>query len=106
AQRPDEDSLCHRDFIVTLESVYNFEPVPEWIAPSVATNILGGQGSMWTEYYPTVARLEYALFPRISAISEVYWSQKKNRDFTRFKAKLRKQFERYELWGTNYSKYD
>lgn len=105
AQRVDEDSICHRNFVVTAESVYKFEPVPDWMPESVALNILGGQGCMWTEYFPTVAKLEYGLFPRVSAISEVYWSPKNVRSWPRFKEKLTRQYERYDLWGTNYSKY-
>jgi len=104
AQKPDEDTLCHNRYLVTLDSVYNFEPVPEWFSEYSAANILGGQGCMWTEYFPTVARLEYALFPRFSAISEVYWSQKRVKNLSRFREKLLVQFKRYELWGTNYSK--
>lgn len=57
---------------------------------------------MWTEYFPHKERLEYGLFPRMSAIAEVYWSDRKARDWHRFLQKLPSQFARYDLWGANY----
>lgn len=102
AQKENEDTLCHNSWLVTLDSVYNFEPIPEGTPANVAANILGGQGCMWTEYFPHRQRLEYALFPRMSAIAEVYWTLPKNKDLARFKQKLEShQYPRYTLWGAN-----
>jgi hexosaminidase len=103
AQKPDEDTLCHNDCLVTVDSVYHFEPAPDRLSFDAVANILGGQGCMWTEYFPTVQRLEYALFPRFSALSEVYWSQRKVKNWPKFQLKLPDQFNRYDLWKTNYS---
>ena len=103
AQKHNEDTLGHNNWYLPVDSVYMFEPVPEGISESAAANILGGQGCMWTEYFPNIRRLEYAVFPRISAISEVYWTQRKNKNWPRFQLKLIDQFNRYDLWGTNYS---
>lgn len=103
AQKENEDSLCHRQWVVTLDDVYNFEPVPENTPSEVASNILGGQGCMWTEYFPHRQRLEYGIFPRMSAIAEVYWSSPQKKNWPRFQLKLVDQFDRYDLWGANYS---
>lgn len=103
AQKHNEDSLCHNQWYLPIDSVYLFEPAPESLSTSAAANILGGQGCMWTEYFPHKARLEYGIFPRISAISEVYWTQRKNKNWPRFQIKLIDQFNRYDLWGANYS---
>ena len=103
AQKENEDSLCHRQWLVRVDDVYNFEPVPEDTPASVAQNILGGQGCMWTEYFPHRQRLEYGLFPRMSAIAEVYWSNSQKKNWPRFQLKLIEQFNRYDLWGANYS---
>lgn len=103
AQRENEDTLCHNSWLVTLDSVYNFEPIPEGTPSNIADNILGGQGCMWTEYFPHRQRLEYALFPRMSAIAEVYWTLPKNKNLVRFKQKLDfHQYPLYTLWGANY----
>ncbi|MDD4656637.1 MAG: beta-N-acetylhexosaminidase [Bacteroidales bacterium] len=102
AQRENEDSLCHKSRVVSLDSVYNFEPVPKETPAKIAANVLGGQGCMWTEYFPHRQRLEYGLFPRMSAIAEVYWTLPKNKSLKRFKQKLKTgQYPRYTLWGAN-----
>lgn len=102
-QKENEDTLCHISHLVTLEGVYNFEPIPEGTPSNVSANILGGQGCMWTEYFPHRQRLEYAIFPRMSAIAEVYWSLPKNKNLDRFKQKLNThQYPRYTLWGANF----
>ncbi len=103
AQKLNEDSLCHRSWYSPVDSVYLFEPVPEGTAPEVASNIIGGQGCMWTEYFPHKERLEYGIFPRFSALAEVYWTLPVNKNWPKFQLKLVDQFSRYDLWGANYS---
>ena len=101
-QRENEDSLAHRGRVVGLEQVYKFEPIPDSLSAQAAANILGGQGCMWTEYFPHRERLEYGIFPRLSAIAEVYWSAPEVRNYENFVERLQTQFRRYDLWGANY----
>jgi hexosaminidase len=105
AQRKDETALCHKNFFVPLDSVYYFEPIPDIYNSAYEENILGGEGCMWTEYFPDKAAVEYAIFPRMSAFSEVYWSQSKNKNWPKFMLKLVEQFNRYDLWGAGYCTY-
>lgn len=102
AQKEKEDSLCHRQWLVTLENVYNFNPVPATLSAEAAKNILGGQGCMWTEYFPHKERLEYGIYPRLSAIAEVYWSLPAVKNYAEFHHRLQTQYRRYDLWGANY----
>lgn len=102
AQKEREDSLCHRQWLVTLENVYNFNPVPATLSAETAKNILGGQGCMWTEYFPHKDRLEYGIYPRLSAIAEVYWSLPAVKNYAEFHRRLQTQYDRYDLWGANY----
>lgn len=103
AQKEKEDSLCHRQWLVPLKAVYDFEPVPDSLTVSQAALVLGGQGCMWTEYFSNVSALEYGIFPRLSAMAEVYWSQKSRRNWHFFAQKILDQYKRYDLWGANYS---
>jgi len=103
-QKPDEEMTAHRG-LVSLDAVYRFNPVPDTLSVEAAKNIMGGQGCMWTEYYPTFSKVEYALFPRMSAIAETFWSGQGRKDLNRFKQKLSKQFDLYDLWGAQYSTY-
>jgi hexosaminidase len=102
AQRENEDTLCHKQWVLPVKKVYSFEPVPDSIPASVAKYVIGGQGCMWTEYFPNRYRLEWGIFPRMTAVSEIYWSPKSKKNWDNFSKKLIDQFDRYDLWGVNY----
>lgn len=103
AQSKPEDSLVIGGYL-PLEKVYNYEPVPEELTTAEAKHILGAQANLWTEYIKNPRKIEYMIFPRMTALSEVVWSPKEKRNWKDFQARLLTQFKRYELWGTNYSK--
>lgn len=103
AQKANEDTLCHDQWVVPVKKVYEFEPIPDSIPSNVAKYIIGGQGCMWTEYFPHRYRLEWAIFPRMTALSEIYWSPKEKRNWNDFRKRLITQYDRYDLWGVNYS---
>lgn len=98
-QRPDETRLAHRGRPLTLDIVYNQDPAPDSLSVSQQKMIIGGQGCMWTEYFHTPEDVEYAIFPRMSAVSEVFWTQEPLKDYNRFVEGLPDMFARYELWG-------
>ena len=102
-QREKDDSVCHNTRVVSLDKVYKFEPLPDTLSIKQKENIIGGQGCMWTEYFPNTSKLEYGIFPRMSAIAEVYWSEPSVKSWPKFLLKLPNQFDRYDLWGANYS---
>lgn len=104
-QRPDETRLAHRGRPLTLEIVYNQDPTPDSLAAVLHKNIIGGQGCMWTEYYHTPEEVEYAIFPRMSAVAEVFWTCEDLRDYGRFLAGMPDMFARYELWGVEPCRY-
>jgi hexosaminidase len=97
-QKKNEERLAHKNWLVTASKVYNFEPVPDSLPAAAAANITGGQGCLWTEYFANGKEVEYGIFPRMSAIAEVYWSDRKKRNWANFKEKMKIQFQRYELW--------
>ncbi len=66
--------------------------------------VLGAQANIWTEYMTNSAKVEYMLFPRLSALSEVLWSKKENRNWSDFEKRLQNQFKRYNWLKINYSK--
>lgn len=103
AQSMDEDSITIGGY-VPLEKTYSYEPVSDSLTKEQGKFILGAQGNVWTEYIGNEAKLEYMIFPRMTALSEVVWSQKKKRDSADFEKRLQTQFKRYDLWGVNYSR--
>ena len=85
-----------------LDSVYAWEPVPNALTPSQASHILGAQGNLWSEHVPTATQAEYMLFPRMLALSEVFWSPKELRNWSSFLARVPAQLTRLDALGVNY----
>lgn len=85
--------------LLPLEKVYNYEPIPEELSEEEAKYILGTQGNIWTEYIPTVEKLQYMLFPRLSALSEVAWSPKESKDFDQFIPRISVHLNRLKNMG-------
>jgi hexosaminidase len=85
-----------------LEKVYSFEPVPNDLNKEESKYIIGAQACVWSEFIATTRNLEYTIFPRICAISEVVWSPGEKKDFNDFKIRLETDFHRLKLYGINY----
>ncbi|MEJ7627003.1 MAG: beta-N-acetylhexosaminidase [Ferruginibacter sp.] len=101
-QTKNEDSITQGGYN-PLELVYNYEPVAAELTKEEEKYILGAQGNMWSEYISNWGKLEYMLFPRMSALSEVVWSPKQKRNWKDFERRLPVLFELYKLWGAGYS---
>jgi hexosaminidase len=102
-QSQNEDSVVIGGYN-PIENVYAYEPIPKELNEEQAKHVLGAQANMWTEYMGNTRKVEYMLFPRLSALSEVLWSPKESRDWKDFEKRLMGQFRRYDLWKVNYSK--
>ena len=103
AQSKNEDSLTIGGYN-SLKMVYDFEPVPNILSNEEAKYILGGQANMWTEYMDNEKKVEYMLFPRMSALAEVLWSPKSIRNWAHFETKIPGIFEKYDFWNINFSR--
>ncbi|QNR83118.1 beta-N-acetylhexosaminidase [Pedobacter riviphilus] len=98
-----EDSLAANKFSPLID-VYNYEPIPAELSAEQAKYIWGAQGCLWSEYITNPAKVQYQLFPRLDALSEVLWSPKEKRNYPDFQKRLKTQFKRYDLMGITYSK--
>ncbi|MEZ2334946.1 family 20 glycosylhydrolase [Mucilaginibacter sp. RCC_168] len=86
-----------------LDETYNYDPVSKELTPDEQKYVIGTQGNLWTEYVPTMAKLQYQILPRLFALSEVAWSLPKNKDYTNFaEVRLAKHFARLEAMHYNY----
>jgi hexosaminidase len=103
SQSKKEDSLTIGGYN-PVENVYSYEPVPAELNEEQTKYILGAQANVWTEYITKPAKVEYMIFPRISALSEVLWSPKEKRSWDDFNKRLQQQKKRYNLWRVNYYK--
>src|SRR3954451_15197997 len=103
AQSKKDDSLTIGGYL-PLETVYKYEPVPKQLDADEAKYVLGAQANVWSEYMSNIAKVEYMIFPRLAALSEVLWSPKEKKDWNDFQKRLPAQLKRYELWKAHYSK--
>lgn len=103
SQTKKEDSLVIGGFL-PLEKVYGYEPIPAELTPEQGKHVLGGQANLWTEYIANPQKIQYMIFPRATALSEVLWSPKAGKDFADFQKRLETQYKRYDLWGVHYYK--
>lgn len=102
-QSRNEDSVTIGGF-VDLERVYGYDPIPAALDADQAKYILGAQANLWTEYIKNPRKVEYMIFPRMTALSEVLWTEPKHKNWPDFEKRLKTQIKRYELWRSNYSR--
>ena len=60
----------------------------------MAKQILGVQGSMWTHIAVTEKAIDYQMYPRLVALSEVAWSPQQSREWSDFNARLARHLRR------------
>ncbi len=58
---------------ITLRDVYNFEPMTSDWDNALRSNLLGIQGSLWSEFCNSPSDVQYQIFPRLMAIADVAW---------------------------------
>jgi hexosaminidase len=85
-----------------LDRVYSFDPIPAGLASRFQFRILGGQANLWTEYIPSLAQVEYMIFPRLCALAEVDWSPQAARNWDDFSRRLAMHEQRLAELGVNY----
>lgn len=101
-QRENEDSVFIGGYN-PIEKVYAYDPLPKELTSAQQQYILGAQANVWTEYMTNVPKVEYMVFPRIAALSEILWTPKQYQDWNFFEKRLMAQFGRYDKKGINYS---
>jgi hexosaminidase len=85
-----------------LESVYDFSLKGLDGVQGAEKQILGIQGNLWTETVQDEKRIDYLLFPRISALSEAAWSAAGKRNFPDFMNRLKGHIPLYRQAGIYY----
>ena len=88
---------------VTLKDVYSFEPVkPDW-TPELKSQLLGIQGSLWSEFVGNENDLEYLLFPRLVAVADNAWRQEGSTDWSAFLGALDRYTPTLDRRNVNYA---
>lgn len=90
--------------VCTLSDSYLFEPVSDKLSDEESDHILGGQANLWSELIYFGRQAEYMLFPRLCALSEVFWSPREKRSFEDFSQRLRVHEHRLDALNVCYYK--
>ncbi len=104
AQTEDEPVSWVRKHVTHLSRVYSYEPVSAGLSAEESRHIIGAEGCVWTEHIPDFNRLEHMIFPRITALSEVAWSDKSQREFDTFLDRVEAQVPIFQKMDINYCK--
>jgi hexosaminidase len=99
------DSLAIKGYN-SLEAVYNYEVLPaKIVAKNLSTKILGAQANVWTEYMEYSSKVEYMIFPRMTALSESLWVLPEQKDYKGFLKRLNTTvIPRYKFWKSSWYK--
>ncbi len=93
-----------RSDTLSLQMVYEFNPVPDTIPEEQRKHILGVQANLWAEMMRTEDRVTYMAYPRVAALAEVTWSATSRLDWNDFTARLEPQLARYDALGIKYAR--
>ena len=88
---------------VNMATVYGFDPVPDALDANEARHVIGVQANVFTEHMRSWARMQHAIFPRISALAESAWSPRARMDYADFLTRLPAQLPRYRALGIDYA---
>ena len=91
---------------IPLKKVYSFNPIPKELDAEESKYILGAQANLWTEYIDSEEKVEYMVFPRIFALSEVTWSgpsENLEKDYPEFLTRVENFMTRLDALNINYA---
>lgn len=89
---------------ITLRDAYEFEPVKDSWTAGMCEQLLGIQGSMWTEFCRTAEDVQYMVFPRMMALADVAWRAEGARDWDGFVTALDNFLPRLDKAGMTYAR--
>ncbi len=88
----------------TLKKVYEFNPIPDELNTEQARYIWGTQGNVWTEYILDFGQVQYMIFPRMMALSEVAWGTSQPDRYSNFEKRVVEHFKLLDKRKIRYSK--
>ncbi len=102
---------------ISLEKVYQFNPLIEGLDEKYRPQVLGAQGALWSDQFihGTILQeiapinenrsevyMDYFTFPRMSALAEVVWTNRSLQSWESFQQRMQTQYNRYDQAGFGY----
>jgi hexosaminidase len=86
-----------------IEKTYNYNPTPDTLIATGKDHFIQGvQCNIWSEYMYNTDIMEYRIYPRILALSEIAWTKPENKDYKDFERRLDNALVRLDGHGINY----
>ncbi|NOZ45465.1 MAG: family 20 glycosylhydrolase [Chlorobi bacterium] len=85
-----------------LKTVYDYNPMPKEISIDKQKYVIGVQANVWTEYMKSSQQVEYMVYPRLLALSEIAWVKPGQKDWNGFQKRLPNNFMLLEKYGINF----
>lgn len=99
---PNESGLHWAGYIDTFKT-YSYNPLSPQYSPDIIKQIMGVQGALWTELIYSQKRMDYMLFPRLAALSEVAWTPVKRKNWLNFSNRMSEwHLQRLKYCGIKY----
>ncbi|MEG1646734.1 MAG: beta-N-acetylhexosaminidase [Clostridia bacterium] len=92
--------MCYCQY--PLKNTYMFKPYFDGIKKKYASQIVGVEGEMWTEWVPNVYKMDFQLFPRVQALAEVSWNNS-HKNFKEFLTRLESYHDILDSFNVNYA---
>ena len=88
----------------SVKNLVGFDPCADpRLSDEQKEYVWGVQANLWTEWIPTLSRLEYQALPRMMVLSEIAWEAPEVRaSFDGFYQRLASQFKRLDVMGVSY----
>ncbi|WP_243974704.1 beta-N-acetylhexosaminidase [Vibrio natriegens] len=88
---------------IPLEIAYSYEPLAQVADDDpVRKRIRGIQAALWCEIINNQPRMDYMIFPRMTALAEACWTDKQHRNWTDYLSRLKGHLPLLDLQGVNY----
>ncbi|WP_276833484.1 family 20 glycosylhydrolase [Chryseobacterium cucumeris] len=87
-----------------LEKVYSYNPIPSELNAEQSQYIMGVQANLWTEYILDFKQVQYMIFPRLMALSEVGWGTSDPKNYKEFENRVINQFKVLDGMKVNYAR--
>ncbi|MEL7291350.1 MAG: family 20 glycosylhydrolase [Pseudomonadota bacterium] len=89
--------------VIPLENAYRYEPlaqIPD--SDPIRKRILGIQCALWSEIVTHQSRMDYMIFPRLTALAEACWTDKPHRNWHDYLARLKGHLPLLDKQGIEY----
>ena len=95
--------LDHSHALTSLKDAYEFEPIFPGLSETEGAHILGLEPPLWTEWVQDQDRLDFQMYPRLTAFAETAWSSREGKYFKDFQSRLMKFLIRLDMLGVAYA---